>query len=234
MLRWLNWTSVSNVVSTNINEVPSGIANFANPVPAMTNMPSWFLGTKPDFWTTKFGTPPWPAIGPEVTNGVFASGHYHKIPAHLVYDNLTNDPRYGTLGVKMFNGTNYNFNSATSAAPTLMSVTVGANGTTWTFLFDIAVQFGAGGNAGWTTTINGGPTVTLTYSSGTTTTALIYTGNRALQNFEFGSVNYVQPGNGVESAGLSDLANITAFPFLNTVTTNLSPRNLSIRSTSAP
>lgn len=234
MLRWLNWTSVSNFVSTNVNEVPSGIANFANAVPPMTIPPSFFLSVKPDFWTTKFGTPPWPAIGPDVTNGLFASGHVYKIPAHLVYDNLTNDPRYGTLGVKMFNGTNYNFINTTSAAPTLMSVTVGANGTTWTFLFDIAVQFGAGGDGGWATTINGGPTVTLTFSSGTGTTALVYTGNRALQNFEFGSVAYTQPGDGVESTGLADLASITSFPFLNTVSTNLSPRNVMIRSLSAP
>jgi len=234
MLRWLNWTSVSNFVSTNINEVPSGIANFANAVPPMTIPPSFFFGVKPDFWTTKFGTPPWPAIGPDVTNGLFQSGHVYKIPAHLVYDNLTNDPRYGTLGVKMFNGTNYNFLNTTSAAPTLMSVTVGANGTSWTFLFDIAVQFGAGGNAGWTTVINGGPTVTLTYSTGTGTTSLVYNGNRPLQNFEFGSIAYTQPGNGVESTGGTDLANIVGFPFLNTVTTNLSPRNISIRSISAP
>ena len=57
-------TKLGLVSST--SEVPSGIANYANPVPANITLPaSFYLSAQPSWW----GSTRWPAIGPDVSGG---------------------------------------------------------------------------------------------------------------------------------------------------------------------
>jgi hypothetical protein len=109
LFRWGNWDSVNSAVRFDSSEVPSSIANFANAVPASQTLPaSFYLSTRPSFWGTTYGTPRYPAIGPDVTSGTLgSSGKAYKIPARLVHDNLPTDTSYGALGIKQFNATNY-------------------------------------------------------------------------------------------------------------------------------
>jgi len=62
---------------------------------------SFFLSSQPSFWTTAYGTPPWPAIGPDVSGGPDSAvgGHANYIPAQLCYNNLSRD----TTGLLIFN-----------------------------------------------------------------------------------------------------------------------------------
>jgi hypothetical protein len=86
LFRWGNYDTVNNAVRWESSEVPSGLANFANAVPATQNLPaSFYLNSKPAF----FGSVPWPPIGPDVTGGNIAgyAGHANKIPARLCYEN---------------------------------------------------------------------------------------------------------------------------------------------------
>jgi hypothetical protein len=51
--------------------------------------PSLFLQGAPQFFTTPWGTVPWPPIGPEVTGGPTATdptGRVHDIPAKICFD----------------------------------------------------------------------------------------------------------------------------------------------------
>jgi hypothetical protein len=47
-----------------------------------------FLSSRPAWW----GTMPWPAIGPDVTGGIDAAGHAHRIPAQLCYETTAVNP----------------------------------------------------------------------------------------------------------------------------------------------
>jgi len=94
-------------------------------------------------------------------------------------------------------------------APTLVSATIPAAGTSISLLFSEAITVGAGGNAGWTIDMNGGAGETLTYDSGDTTTTFVYTiGVRKIKAGETGTVTYTQPGSGLEDAAAIDLATI--------------------------
>jgi hypothetical protein len=95
--------------------------------------------------------------------------------------------------------------------PTLSSATV--NGTTLTLGFNEVVN--ATINTGFTVTPSGGA-ATLTYASGTGTAYLVYTVNRTIVNGETMTLDYTQPGNGIEDTSWNDLTNITGF----TVTVN--------------
>ena len=90
------WTAICGGKS----EIPTTGATFidGNPVPATTTLPnSFYLSGQPSFWSTAFSTPPWPAIGPDVTGGNApdgAGGHSYSIPAQLCYLNTHVDPAY--------------------------------------------------------------------------------------------------------------------------------------------
>jgi hypothetical protein len=111
-------------------------------------------------------------------------------------------------------GFRYEFNAEVPASgadttpPTLSTVTISTDGTTWTLAFNEAVTFGAGGNSGFTTSMSGG-SVTLTYSSGSGSSSLVYTGSRTVFSGETGTLNYTQPSNGVEDTAGNDLANVS-------------------------
>src|SRR3989475_3877229 len=100
-LRWGNYDTVSASSRFDAAEVPTGLTNFANPVPATHVLPpSLYLSAKPSWW----GTVPWPAIGPDVAGGDILgyAGHVYKNPARRCYENAAIDPAYGSSGVRIF------------------------------------------------------------------------------------------------------------------------------------
>jgi hypothetical protein len=110
VMRWGNWDSVNNATRFVASEVPSGITNFPNPVPASQTLPpSFYLLVQPPWWSTAFGTPSWPAIGPDVAGGNISNsptgGHASKIPARLCFENTPLDPGYPSSAprVRLFN-----------------------------------------------------------------------------------------------------------------------------------
>ncbi len=109
LMRWGNYDTVTGTVRFNPAEVPSSIANFANPVPGNQTLPaSFYRAARPAWWSTPWGTPPWPAIGPDVTGGNVAgyAGHAHKIPARLCFENSAIDSTYGNANIRVFNASN--------------------------------------------------------------------------------------------------------------------------------
>jgi len=119
LMRWGNWDMFTSTNRTATNdqtgtrfvsaEVPSGITNFPNPLPASQALPaSFYLSSKPSW----FGSVPFPPIGPDVVNGSAPNtalaptgGHANKIPARACFEGLSNDPAYPTSfpRVKIFN-----------------------------------------------------------------------------------------------------------------------------------
>ena len=103
-MRWGNYDTVNAATRFVNSEVPSGITNFSNAVPASQTLPSsFYLAAKPSW----FGSVPFPAIGPDVTGGNISgyAGHANKIPARVCYEALTNDPAYPSSSprIKTFN-----------------------------------------------------------------------------------------------------------------------------------
>ena len=101
-------------------------------------------------------------------------------------------------------------------APEIVSATIPSAGNVINLVFDEAVSIGAGGNAGWTTSLSGGAS-TMTYSSGDDTTTLVYSLSRTIANGETGTIAYTQPGNGVEDASGNDLVSIGSEAVVNQV-----------------
>jgi hypothetical protein len=112
-VRWCGNSSSPGWSTTcsSTSEIPTTGAAYlhGNPVPANTNLPaSFYLSSRPSFWSTPWGTPPWPAIGPDITasgpldttcsgnpNACDGVGHYsYQIPAQLCYLNTPVDPGY--------------------------------------------------------------------------------------------------------------------------------------------
>ena len=88
-MRWGNYDTVSNGARWEASEVPSGLAQLANPVPATHMLPaSFYLSAKPNWW----GTMPWPAIGPDVTGGSDPTGHVFANPAEVCFNSCPIDP----------------------------------------------------------------------------------------------------------------------------------------------
>lgn len=103
-LRWGNYDTVTGTVRwcghasntgwsttcTSTSEVPTGLAQYSNAVPAQEQIPaSFYLHSKPAW----FGAVPWPPIGPDVSGGSASGydGHVHKIPARLCWESLAAD-----------------------------------------------------------------------------------------------------------------------------------------------
>jgi len=67
-------------------------------VPSSLTLPaSFYLSSQPSFWVTSWGTPSWPAIGPDVKSGTApdgVGGYSYSIPAQLCYTNTPVDPAY--------------------------------------------------------------------------------------------------------------------------------------------
>jgi hypothetical protein len=96
MMRWGNFDYANNAVEWNSSEVPSGLSQYANPVPSDHTLPaSFYLSSKPSWW----GSMPWPAVGPDVSGGSDPSGHAYPNPAQVCYNNSSSD----SSGIRIFN-----------------------------------------------------------------------------------------------------------------------------------
>jgi len=109
LMRWGNYDTVNGNTQWNAAEVPSALAQYANPLPGSQVLPaSLFLTAKPSWW----GSTPWPAIGPDVTGGNIAGvgGHAYAIPAEACFNTSPIDNSYltDTFGhnVLLFNANN--------------------------------------------------------------------------------------------------------------------------------
>lgn len=95
------------------------------------------------------------------------------------------------------------------AAPTLSgNPTINADGDELTIALNEAVSIGAGGNGGFVLDASGGA-ATLTYASGSGTSTLVYSISRPILDDETVTLDYAQPGNGVEDSAGNDLAGFT-------------------------
>jgi hypothetical protein len=113
LLRWGNYDVVTGAPRwcgtgdeagcDGISEIPTtGVAFInGNAVPESHNLPpSFYLSAQPQFWTMASGygpTPPWPAIGPDVSGGTApdgVAGYSYAIPAQLCYLNTPVDSSY--------------------------------------------------------------------------------------------------------------------------------------------
>ncbi len=124
LMRWGNWDSVTNATRWCVNatapctgsEVPSGIANFPNPVPASQSLPaSFYYASKPSWWPS---AKPWPPIGPAVAGGNITNmaGHAYTNPAADCYLNVMRGPIDGSGGPLNFNA-NTCYPSVTTSGP---------------------------------------------------------------------------------------------------------------------
>lgn len=115
LLRWGNYDTATNGTRWDSSEVPSRLSLYANPVPSSQTLPaSFYLSAKPSWWGTPWGTPPWPAIGPDVTGGPGPGGHSYDIPAKLCYENTSKNSN----GILNFNADSCYSSSPAPAAPT--------------------------------------------------------------------------------------------------------------------
>lgn len=90
LFRWGNCDIATLTCKFDSAEVPTGLAKYSQAIPSTQSLPaSFYLSGQPPFWVTPFGTPPWPAIGPNVSGGNLANsnGWANKIPARLCYEN---------------------------------------------------------------------------------------------------------------------------------------------------
>lgn len=93
-LRWGNYDTFTGRTFWNSDEVPTSLPQYSNTVPDTNNLPpSLFRSTRPDWWASQWGTPPWPPIGPDVNGGDLAGsgGHAYRVPAQLCYENTPRD-----------------------------------------------------------------------------------------------------------------------------------------------
>jgi hypothetical protein len=97
--------------------------------------------------------------------------------------------------------------------PTMLSAASNVAGTQVTLTASEAVQFGAGGNGGFSSTGR-----TWTYVSGFTgTTTAVYGVSPSIAFGDVVTVDYTQPGNGVESTSNVDMASFTGLAVTNNV-----------------
>ncbi len=98
--------------------------------------------------------------------------------------------------------------------PTIISITVAANGTTVTYQLSEIVQFGAGGFNGWGLTPSGGGT-TVTYASGTGTSTITCNSSRVINAGETMTGAFSQPGNGCEDPSGNDMITVSGLSVQN-------------------
>jgi hypothetical protein len=128
LMRWGNYTACAgdgacNAVRFVNAEVPSGLTNYPNTVPATQNLPaSFYLSSKPSWW----GAMPWPAVGPDVTGGNVASvgGHVYHNPAATCYLNVMGGLTTGSSGALTFSADRcYGTAAVPPAPPTNLRIT---------------------------------------------------------------------------------------------------------------
>lgn len=124
LMRWGNYDVVTNTNRFVSSEVPSALANYANPVPGSQTLPASFLySSRPSWFGFNGAAISWPSIGPDVTGGDVTGygGRVSKIPARRCFESLAND---GANAFKVFTpGTCYQAVSAPPSAPTNLRIT---------------------------------------------------------------------------------------------------------------
>jgi hypothetical protein len=107
-----------------------------------------------------------------------------------------------------------------TTAPTLVSATIAANGTSLSLVFSESVTVNT--NTGFVLTATGSPT--LAYVSGTGTATLVYTISAAVQQSESGiTLAYTTGANYIEDAAGNDLGSFTGTAVVNHSTQNTPP-----------
>ena len=178
LYRWGNYDTATRQVQWNASEVPSTSVPFINAqtAPNNHNLPaSFYLSSQPAWWTTPWGTPPWPSIGPDVSGGSGPGGYSYPSAAQLCYLHAQVDPNY-INGLLAFDASNCYGTSGVNGNPPQIVSALTANGTTTVpFNYQIVASnnptsYGATGLPGGLTisaasgVISGTPTATGIYS----------------------------------------------------------------------
>jgi hypothetical protein len=96
-----------------------------------------------------------------------------------------------------------------TTAPTLVSSTIGIDGLTLTMVFSEKVNFGSGDITDFSFSATAGPFTISSYNSGTGTATIVCTITRAVDAAEVVTLDYVQPGDGVDDLSGNLLASFT-------------------------
>ena len=118
-MRWGNYDVKNAATQWNNSEVPSGLTDgYSNPIPSSETLPnSFWTSSEPSWW----GNAPWPAIGPDVTNGTIpgVASHVAMIPAASCYFTTMGGPQDGSGSVLTFNASQcYSSSGTTTTGPT--------------------------------------------------------------------------------------------------------------------
>lgn len=173
--------------------IPDGTTiTFSSTTPSLTNFRSTTNGTDPTYTVGTAG------------NSVVLSGD-------TTYEVVANKAGWITSAVASFAYT-------VDPVPTHSGAwTIAADGDTHTLVFSEAITFGAGGSGGFVANMSGGA-VNLTYSSGSGTTSIVFTGNRTVESSETQTGDngaYTQPGNGAEDSAGQDVVTFTGHTITN-------------------
>lgn len=117
--------------------------------------------------------------------------------------------------------------------PTVTAASINAAGTQLTLTASETVSIGTGGNGGLTISASGGA-VTLTYASGSGSSALVYNTSRTIAPGEFITRAYVQPGNGIEDTSGNDMASFSGQSVTNNASGDVTPPTPNPMSFSSP
>lgn len=164
VMLWGNYTVVKQSTDTPTNsgvrfvssEVPTGLGDYPNTVPASQTLPSsFYLSAKPSWWGVS-GQPaiPWPGIGPDISSGTIyttggtstwttdsVDGHANMNPAMVMYKNVMGGSADGSGGPYAFDGSLY---QGTSAVPPSASLTAPLNGANVSGLTTVSASCTAG------------------------------------------------------------------------------------------
>jgi hypothetical protein len=89
LMRWGNYDTKNGAARFVGSEVPTGLSDYPNAVPANNTLPpSFYLSSKPSWWPSG---KPWPLIGPDVTGGNISgfAGHAYTTPAHDCFTSIS-------------------------------------------------------------------------------------------------------------------------------------------------
>jgi hypothetical protein len=89
LMRWGNYDTKNAASRFLASEVPTGLSDYPNAVPANNTLPpSFYLNSKPTWWPSAKA---WPLIGPDVTGGNISgfAGHAYTTPAHDCFTSIS-------------------------------------------------------------------------------------------------------------------------------------------------
>jgi hypothetical protein len=127
LFRWGNYDVVSGSVQWNSAELPTSAAPYisGNSVPSSHTLPaSFYLAVRPSFFLTPWGTPPWPPIGPDVSDGSGPGGYAYPNPAQLCYKNTPLDTTYSSDRILYFDSNKCRQVLDVPAAPSALGAVV--------------------------------------------------------------------------------------------------------------